>query len=128
MVTAVYSSNIADVSSFGWTRLDFFREGLMKFCFAEEEVQRTQVPLIEQRVSSADAATGWVPVSADLSFYAGRKFSLFYRPDSHKWQIIVGTHVVEGNPGFLVIGDPAIETDTHAARVYMQRLIDFERE
>lgn len=84
--------------------------------------------LIEQRVSSEEAAKGWVPVSADLSFYAGRKFSLFYRPDSHRWQIIVGTHVVEGDPKFLVIGDPAIETDTHAARVYMQRLIDFGRE
>lgn len=80
--------------------------------------------LVEQHVSSAETANGWVPVSADLSEYAGRKFSLFYRPDSHKWQIIVGTHVVQGSPEFAVIGEPAIETDTHAAREYRQRLID----
>ena len=80
--------------------------------------------LVEQKVSSGETARGWVPVAADLSLYAGRKFSLFFRPEAHPWQIIVGTHIVEGNPGFLVLGEPAIETDTAAARDYRQRLIE----
>jgi hypothetical protein len=83
--------------------------------------------LIEQHVSSAESASGWVPVSADLSLYAGQKFSLFYRPDSQKWEIIVGTHVVSGSPGFVVVGEPGIDTDTDAAREYRQRLIDAAR-
>lgn len=83
--------------------------------------------LVEQHVSSAETAAGWIPVSADLSLYAGRKFSLFYRPESHKWEIIIGTHVVEGAPPFVVLGEPAIVTDTEAARDYRQRLIDAAR-
>jgi hypothetical protein len=83
--------------------------------------------LTEQHVSTAETAGGWVPVSADLSPFAGRKFSLFYRPDAQKWEIIVGTHVVSGSPGFVVLGEPGIETDTDAAREYRQRLIDVAR-
>jgi anti-sigma factor RsiW len=80
--------------------------------------------LIEQRVTSAETANGWVTVSADLSPYAGRKFSLFYRPDSRKWHVIIGTHVIEGSPEFLVLGEPSIEADIESAREYRQRLID----
>jgi uncharacterized protein len=50
VVPAVDSRNIADVTAFGWPPLDFIRDGLLQFCFAEEEDQRTQVPFIEQRV------------------------------------------------------------------------------
>jgi hypothetical protein len=80
--------------------------------------------LIEQRVTSAEAANGWIPISADLSPYAGRKFSLFYRPDRRKWRIIIGTHVIAGSPPFLVLGEPSIEADIESAREYRQRLID----
>lgn len=79
--------------------------------------------LIEQRVTSAEMAKGWIPVSADLSPYAGRKFSLFYRPDGRKWHIIIGTHVIAGSPEFLVLGEPSIEADIESAREYRQRLI-----
>lgn len=84
--------------------------------------------LIEQHVTSAETANGWVTVSADLSPYAGRKFSLFYRPDSRKWNVVIGTHVVAGSPEFLVLGEPSIEADVESAREYRQRLIDAARE
>jgi hypothetical protein len=84
--------------------------------------------LIEQHVTSAETAKGWVTVSADLSPYAGRKFSLFYRPDSRKWNVIIGTHVIEGSPGFLVLGEPSVQADIESAREYRQRLIDAARE
>jgi hypothetical protein len=84
--------------------------------------------LIEQHVTSAETANGWVTVSADLSPYAGRKFSLFYRPDNRKWHIVIGTHVVAGSPEFLVLGEPSIDADIESAREYRQRLIDAARE
>jgi hypothetical protein len=80
--------------------------------------------LIEQRVTSTETANGWIPISADLSPYAGRKFSLFYRPDRLKWRVIIGTHVIAGSPPFLVLGEPSIEADIESAREYRQRLID----
>jgi energy-coupling factor transporter ATP-binding protein EcfA2 len=69
-------------------------------------------------------AKGWILVSADLSPYAGRKFSLFYRPDGRKWRVIIGTHVIAGSPEFLVLGEPSIEADIESGREYRQRLID----
>jgi hypothetical protein len=77
--------------------------------------------LHEQSVPS-DA--GWVRVAADLSFYAGRKLSLFYRPDATRWQIVIGTHVTRGAPPHVVLGEPGIETDTDSAREYRLRLIE----
>ncbi|ACY18608.1 ATP-binding protein [Haliangium ochraceum] len=49
---------VADVSSrdhdeltvFGWPPIDFLREGLLRFCFADDEDQRSQVSFVEQRV------------------------------------------------------------------------------
>lgn len=77
--------------------------------------------LREQLVSSE---AGWTPVEADLSFYAGRKLSLFYRPDAIRWHIVIGTHVASGSPPHVVLGEPGIRTDTDSAREYRQRLID----
>ena len=50
VVTSVVSRATEDVTAFGWPPADFIREGLLRFCFAEDEDQRTQVPFIEQRV------------------------------------------------------------------------------
>lgn len=79
--------------------------------------------LREQVVTTEASASSWVPVSADLSFYAGRKFSLFYRPDTIQWHIVIGTHVTSGSPPYVVLGAPAMETDTVSARLYRERLI-----
>ena len=65
---------------------------------------------------------GWIPIDVDLSLYAGRKWSVFYRPDEAKWQIIVGTHVVSGSASNVYLGAPALMTDVDGAREYLRRL------
>lgn len=83
--------------------------------------------LREQVITSAGSAKDWVAVSADLSFYAGRKWSLFYRPDLTRWQIVVGTYVVSGAPGAVILGEPGLYADTGSAREYRDRLVDLAR-
>jgi hypothetical protein len=77
--------------------------------------------LAEQTITAADASRGWVPVDVDLSAYAGRKWSLFYRPDGRKWQIIVGTHVLAGSVANVYLGSPVLMTDVEGAREYLRR-------
>jgi DNA helicase HerA-like ATPase len=48
--TDVVSRSVTDVAPFGWSPEAFIREGLLRFCFAEEEDARTQVAFVEQRV------------------------------------------------------------------------------
>ena len=50
VATDVSSRRRADVSAFGWSPADFIRDGLLRFCFAEEEDARSQIPFIEQQV------------------------------------------------------------------------------
>jgi hypothetical protein len=90
--------------------------------------ERRYDTLREQFVTSEESANGWVPVSADLSSYAGRQFSLFFRPDGRRWHVVIGTYVVQGSPGFVVIGEPGIDTDIESGREYRQRLIDAARQ
>jgi uncharacterized protein len=46
----VTSRAAADIVTYGWPPDQFIRQGLMRFCFAEEEDTRTQVGFVEQRV------------------------------------------------------------------------------
>jgi DNA helicase HerA-like ATPase len=46
----VTSRDSADITVFGWPPETFIREGLLRFCFAEEEDNRNQVSFVEQRV------------------------------------------------------------------------------
>lgn len=79
--------------------------------------------LVEPVVTTAEVrASGWIPLDVDLSMYAGRKWSLFYRPDDIKWQIIVGTRVVSGSVANVYLGMPAMVTDVEGAREYLVRL------
>ena len=79
--------------------------------------------LTETTVTTADAGgTEWIPIAADLSLYAGRKWSLFYRPDETKWRIIVGTHLLAGAVPSVYLGSLAVVTDTEGAREYLRRL------
>jgi hypothetical protein len=83
---------------------------------------RIYTPLVEVPVTSDASAAGWIPISVDLSEYAGRKWSLFYRPDERRWKLILGTYTVAGAPVAAYIGEPAIETDNDSAREYLRRL------
>jgi hypothetical protein len=91
-----------------------FRVGI-----SDDRIYRT---LVERTITSADtAAIGWTPVVADLSFFAGRQLSLFFRPDERRWRIILGTHSVSGAPSGAYLGEPTIESDVEAAREYVKR-------
>ena len=78
--------------------------------------------LLERTITSADtAARGWIPLSADLAPFAGRKLSLFYRPDTRRWRLVLGTHVVAGAPAAVYLAEPAITADVDSAREYFRR-------
>jgi hypothetical protein len=57
--------------------------------------------LLRPREQAADR--GWVPVTVDLSRYAGWQWSLFYQPSRRLWQLI-----------FSVDGEPSAAGDTPA--------------
>jgi hypothetical protein len=50
LATDVVSRTKDEVVTYGWPPADFIREGLLRFCFAEEEDARNQVGFVEQRV------------------------------------------------------------------------------
>jgi hypothetical protein len=84
---------------------------------------RIYTTLAEPTVTSTEmAARGWIDVDVDLSLYAGRKWSLFFRPDERKWDVIVGTHVLSGDVSRVYMGTPALMTDVEGAREYLRRL------
>jgi hypothetical protein len=77
--------------------------------------------LAEQRVTASQTrASGWVPLSVDLSLYGGRKWSLFYRPDSRTWQLIFNADQASGQPRALW-GAPGVDADVSAAREWNRR-------
>jgi hypothetical protein len=64
---------------------------------------------------------GWIDLRADLSAYAGWKWSLFYRPDSITWRVVLAADAT-GSPGGTVLwASPEIITDTRSAREYARR-------
>jgi hypothetical protein len=66
-------------------------------------------------------AERWTPVHADLSAYAGRKWSLFYRPDTINWHIVLSTDAVGGVPSRGVWVAPEVVTDRAGAIEYERR-------
>lgn len=64
---------------------------------------------------------GWTELSADLSAYAGFKWSLFYRPDRIVWRIVLSTNAVGHAPARAIWGSPEILTDVSSAREYNVR-------
>jgi len=69
----------------------------------------------------ARPARGWTLVSVDLSAYAGRKWSLFYRPDAITWHVVLSTDAVDGTGGNAVWGRPQVLTDRAGAIEYEKR-------
>jgi hypothetical protein len=77
--------------------------------------------LSERIVTSEDAGKiGWIPLEADLSVYAGPKLSVFYRPEGRAWRVVLSTDRLEGAADGLW-GEPGIETDAGAARLFHER-------
>jgi hypothetical protein len=68
----------------------------------------------------AGAGSGWVPMDVDLSAYAGRKWSIFYRPDTLVWRLVLSTDAIDGEGVRALWGEPAIEADLGAARHFVK--------
>ena len=64
---------------------------------------------------------GWTELHADLSAYAGWKWSVFYRPDRVIWRLVLAVDAVQGGPATVLWGEPRIETDPESAREYTAR-------
>lgn len=64
---------------------------------------------------------GWTELRADLSAYAGWKWSVFYRPDRVIWRLVLAVDAVQGGPATALWGEPQIETDARSAREYTAR-------
>jgi hypothetical protein len=73
------------------------------------------------------AADGWTTVTADLSAYAGWKFSLFYRPDGRIWRLNLSADAIDDVPGRVAWGLPEIETSTADALEYEKRRLRITR-
>lgn len=83
---------------------------------------RTYETLVERDIASGDSSReGWTPLGADLSGYAGRKFSLFYHPDRLRWRIVLGVYPVSGATSLAYWGAPGIEADGDAARLFVKQ-------
>lgn len=64
--------------------------------------------------------TGWTWLNADLSEYAGMKFSLFYRPDREAWRINLSIDQWPG-PATVAIASPQIAAPQDQAPEYVHR-------
>lgn len=59
IITDVTSRPSSEITTFGWPPLEFIRQGLLRYCFAEDEDASTQVSFIEQRVRVQLARWAW---------------------------------------------------------------------
>jgi len=72
-------------------------------------------------------SSGWSMLTADLSAYAGWKFSLFYRPERHAWNVNVSIDAIGGVPARIALGTPEIVTDRAGAAEYAKRKLRITR-
>ena len=83
--------------------------------------ERTYDGLEERRVTvHADRPARWTPLEIDLSSYAGRQWSIFYRPDSHPWRLVFNADLIEGQ-ALAVWGAPGVDTDVAGGREWRAR-------
>jgi hypothetical protein len=64
---------------------------------------------------------GWFDLRADLSAYAGFKWSVFYRPDAITWRLVLAADSIGPSPARAFWGSPEIVTDAASAREYVGR-------
>jgi hypothetical protein len=67
------------------------------------------------------AAGAWSDLRADLSAYAGWKWSLFYRPERLRWRVVLSADAIGGVPARVMWGAPSIAADAASAREYVER-------
>lgn len=88
---------------------------------------RVRIGVSDARIYEGVAETvvtdtsNWSALAADLSAYAGWKFSLFYQPERHPWLVNVSTDAIGGVPGRVALGTPEIVTDRDGALEYAKR-------
>lgn len=88
---------------------------------------RVRVGVSDARIYEALAAvdvqpgSGWTPVTANLSDYAGWKISLFYRPERQAWHVNVSIDAIGGVAARVALGSPEIVTDRDSAAEYAKR-------
>lgn len=70
---------------------------------------------------------GWTPLVADLSAYAGWQWSVFYRPETRRWRLVLSTDALAGVSGRGAWGAPGIDGDRSAAREHVERAARFSR-
>lgn len=63
----------------------------------------------------------WMDIRADLSAYAGWKWSLFYRPERIVWRVVLAADATDNVPATVLWAAPEIVTDTKSAREYVAR-------
>ncbi len=63
----------------------------------------------------------WTELRADLSAYAGWKWSLFYRPEEIIWRVVLAADATDNVPATVLWGTPEVVTDTKSAREYIAR-------
>jgi len=63
---------------------------------------------------------GWALLTASLSAYAGRKISLFYRPDGVRWRVNLSADAIEG-ASTVAWGRPEILTSSRNVAEYLKR-------
>ena len=63
----------------------------------------------------------WIELRADLSAYAGWKWSLFYRPDRTSWRLVLSADATGGAPARVIWGSPEILTDSDSVHEYALR-------
>lgn len=79
---------------------------------------RTYEPHLERTIAAAD---GWVQLDADLSEYAGVKFSLFYHPERFAWRINVSIDALSG-PATIALAAPQLAAPERSGVEYANRL------
>jgi hypothetical protein len=85
---------------------------------------RVYEPLVQATILPGAA---WTSIGADLSAYAGWKFSLFYRPDTRQWRVNLSADAAEGIPGRIAWASPEIVASPANAREYAARRVRFTR-
>lgn len=70
-----------------------------------------------------EAGAAGTELRADLSAYAGRKWSLFYRPDAISWHVVLAADALGGGQQPLAVwGRPEIAAPADSVREYVDRL------
>lgn len=62
------------------------------------------------------------PMTVDLSAYAGRKWSLFYRPEERPWRVVLSADYVDGDVTEALWLEPRIAAGADDARRFRAQL------